>query len=385
MLTTRKAWLAMAGAVAFVGAGLMAPAIAAAATGDVSPGKALVKGHEYLVVANYPHLMHVIDAQDNSVYKTCALPGRYGPGTIAVSPDGSTAYELGNHYRVIYGVDLDSCKLVFQANLAQKPAQDARSMFSLEVSKDGSELYTVIAPVEKLIDRYKVEEPQFLVYKTNAGLEAKPVRSYPMPRQTTIMRAAEDGSVYIYGPSLYKMNVKTGELQDIFKIRDWPLKNYSSPDVLYVWPARDDVNHNFWVLYTAERYRDGKRDAAHTEAVYGYVSVNLKTGKVERKDFGPIVEIYFSATFAPQDRNTLYGVLSRLTKYDVKQQKLVKAVSLAHTYYEVTVSNDGKKLFLTSCFNDVSVRDANTLEEIQNIKLAGGDQAIGGAQIFIRG
>ena len=32
-----------------------------------------------MIVANYPNQLHVLDLATDSLYKTCDLPGRFGP------------------------------------------------------------------------------------------------------------------------------------------------------------------------------------------------------------------------------------------------------------------------------------------------------------------
>src|SRR3546814_184637 len=121
-------------------------------------GPALQPGHEYMVVSNYPNNLHLVDIQTDKLYKTCTLPDAYGPGTVQMAPDKKTAYILNNHYADIYGVDLDSCKLVFHAALAQQPGERARSMFAIAVSPDGKEIYSVANPTKMGLDNYDVQE-----------------------------------------------------------------------------------------------------------------------------------------------------------------------------------------------------------------------------------
>ena len=172
---------------------------------------ALNAGHEYMVTTNYPNNLHVIDLQTDTLYKSCELPDAFGPGTIQLSPDRKTAYVLNNHYADVYGIELDSCKQVFHASITQQPGEKARSMFAFTVSHDGKELYTIANPTRMLNDRYEVQAPRLDVYATDAGASAKPVRSFPAPRQLTIMQSGDDGTLYVAGADVYKVNVKTGK------------------------------------------------------------------------------------------------------------------------------------------------------------------------------
>ncbi|WP_277051965.1 quinohemoprotein amine dehydrogenase subunit beta [Zestomonas thermotolerans] len=346
-------------------------------------GKALVKGHEYMAVTNTPNNLHLIDLKTESVYKTCEMPDRFGPGTLFISPDKTRAYVLNNNYRDIYGVELDTCKQVFHARLAQKAGEDARSMFSFTVSADGKELYAVANPMQRAIDHYVVGEPRMQVYSTDAGLDAKPLRSFPVPRQSYVMQAADDGSLYLAGPDIYKIDPKTGERTVALASRNWQRPGYSAPDVLYFWPHQQP-NRDFTLLYTAARFADEKQDPETAEYLYGYMNINLKTGKTEVRDFAPLTELYFTGLRSPKDPNLMYGVLNRLTKYDIAKQQLIKAQELDHSYYCIAFNHAGDKVYLAGTFNDIGIHDAESLEKIGSIKLPGGDMAVSTTQVFIR-
>ncbi|MFC5695214.1 quinohemoprotein amine dehydrogenase subunit beta [Pseudomonas sp. GCM10022186] len=371
-----KAIASLATAVAGLALGANAWAVSEA-------GPALKTGHEYLIATNYPNNLHVVDLATDSLYKTCRLPDAFGPGTAMMAPDNKTAFILNNHFGDLYGVDLDDCKTVFHAKLSHKPGEKVRSMFSFALSPDGKELYTTVNPTEMRSDHYVVKQPRLEVYDTSAGLDAKPVRSFPMPRQVYLMRAADDGSLFVAGPDIYKMDVKTGKYEVAVPGRNWQRPNYSAPDVLYFWPHQTPY-HEFSMLYTTARFKDEKQDLATADFIYGYVSIDLKTGKATVQDFAPLTELYFTGLRSPKDPNQMFGVLNRLAKYDIKEQKLIKAANLEHSYYCVAFNAKGSKLYLAGTFNDIAVFDPDSLEKIKNIKLPGGDMAITTTQVFVR-
>jgi quinohemoprotein amine dehydrogenase beta subunit len=352
-----------------------------AALADTGP--ALQSGHEYMVVGNYPNNLHVIDTQTDKVYKTCSMPDAFGPGTVQIAPDNKTAYTLNNHYGDIYGVDLDSCKQVFHAALAQQPGERARALFSIAISPDGKEIYSVVNPTQLGLDHYKVQAPRLQVYAADGGLAAKPVRSFPAPRQVTVMQTGADGTLYMAGADIYKVDVHTGKVGVAVPSRNWKRPLYSPPDVLYAW-SQQHYSRDFTILYTAAKFKDEQQDMATAEFVYGFFNIDLVTGKTETVDFAPLTEIYFTGMRSPKDKNLIYGVLNRLTKYDIKQQKLLAVGELDHSYYLVSLNKSGSKVYLTGTFNDVAVYDADSLKKLTNIELPGGDMAIASAQIFIR-
>ena len=177
--------------------------------------------------------------------------------------------------------------------------------------------------------------------------------------------------------------MNTGKFTVAIPARNWKRPLYSPPDVLYAWPQQTPTG-DFTTLYTAVKFKDEKQDMATAEFVYGFMNIDLATGKGEAVDFAPLTEIYFSAMRSPKDPNLIYGVLNRLTKYDIKQQKLLEVGELDHSYYCVALNKAGSKVYLSGTFNDVAVYDADSLKKLSSIKLPGGDMALATSQIFTR-
>lgn len=345
--------------------------------------KALKAGHEYMIVANYPNQLHVLDLATDKLYKTCDLPGRFGPGALQVAPDKKTAYVLNNGYEDIYGIDMDSCKVKFHANMALKPKERTKSIYAFALSYDGKELYTVQNPTILERDHYRVQPTRLAVYDTSSGLKAKPTRVLPSPRIVTAMQVGKDGGLYMAGADIYKMDVQTGKYEVAIPSRNWQRERYVQPDVLNVWAVQTPTK-DFTILYTTARFQEGSEDLNTADWIYGYFNINLETGVTETKDFGPITEIYFTGTRSPKDPNIMYGVLNRLAKYDIEKKTLLKAAELDHSYYCITVNQTGSKIYLAGTNNHVAVYDGDTLEHLNTITLPGGDMSTTTAQVFVR-
>lgn len=364
-------------------AGAATPATPGASATAANESRALQAGSEYLMVPSYPSYLNIVDLASASVYKTCKLPGKYGPGLSQISPDRRTAYLLSDRFGTIYGIDLDSCKVTFSAQMSLAPNERAKSIMSFTVSQDGKEIYAVQNPTTIHRDHYRVGEPRFVVYDAAAGQNAKPVRMFPAPRQAYIMRTADDGSVFLAGPNIYKVDVKTGAMTVAVPIRDWQRPSHAPLDVLYFWPVQTP-DHFFTLLYTTAKYTDDKKDLATAEPQYGMISIDLKTGAADVREFGPLTELYFTGLRSPKDRNVIYGLLHRLARYDISAQKLVQAVDLEHTYYTLLTNQDGSRLYLTGTLNDIAIYDAESMTKVGNVTLPGGDMGAGTGQVFVR-
>ncbi|PLX38441.1 MAG: quinohemoprotein amine dehydrogenase subunit beta [Hyphomicrobiales bacterium] len=338
---------------------------------------------DYLVTITKPGNLYVIDAADRSVTKECKLDFNVIPAIIAMSPDNSIAYILGDRWGGVFGVNIDSCETVFSANQSYDDVR-SRVIGSLAVSKDGKEIYTIRNRTRILVDRYEVLDPELVVYDSSAGLDAKPIRTFPAPRRMTIMATDRKGKLYVGGHELYEIDPATGATSVKIANASWDRPTYSPPDVLAFWPVGTQ-NDEFLLLYSAAKFANDKREEI-ADFVWGYESVNLTTGESQIADFASFEVIMFSAVRNPKAPNELYGVYTQLSKHDLEKNELVKRVDLPHTYYCVNISSDGKEIYVGGTNDDIGVYDASTLERIGEVRLpSGGDMAAGTMHVISRG
>jgi len=337
---------------------------------------------DFMVVVNRPNNMRLIDLQQRKVVNTCELPGDFGPGTVAMSPDNRTAYVLTNRFENVYGVDVDSCEIRFSAIQSQGDER-VKTIGSIAVSPDGKELYTHQNPTRLLIDRYEVQESRIAVYDTSAGLNAMPVRTFPAPRQITIMAVGDDGTLYMGGRDIFAMNVQTGETSVALASQsvDDPLE--SPRDSLTLWPI-GGVSNEMVRMYSAARYQDESQDMETADWVWGFERIDLATGEAEDAVFGPLEVVLFSGMARPSDPNQFFGVLTQLKKFDVATQTELQSVDLEHSYYCINFATDGQEIYLAGTFNDIAVYDPDTLEKLANIQLPGGDMSLANTRVFSR-
>ena len=338
--------------------------------------------HDYMAVTNRPNQLHLIDLATQKIVRSCELPGRYGSGTLQISHDKRTAFVLSNQFENIYGVDLDTCKSAFSAVQSEGDVR-IKTIAAFAVSADDKELYVHQNPSHLLRDRYEVLDSRVAVYRIADGLEAKPVRTFPAPRQVIIAQTGKDGTLYLAGQDIYAMNPKTG----VYKVKLASLTStdprYGPKDVLSIWPIGQQSGELIR-MYTAPRYTDAARTPEKAEVMWGYERVDLATGAAEARDFGPLEVMLFSGMTRPGKRNEFYAALTQLKRYDVAKQQALKTADLEHSYYCVNFSSDGSKVYLGGTFNDIAIYNADSLEKIGNIQLPGGDMALTTAQVFSR-
>lgn len=338
--------------------------------------------HDFMVVANRPNNVHLIDLDERKVVRTCQLPGKYGSGTVAMAPDKRTAYVLTNQFENVYGVNMDTCEITFSAMQSEGNVR-VKSMGAVAVSPDGTEVYTHQNPVRLMPDHYEVMDAQLAVYRVADGLKAKPVRTFPAPRQILLLAPGADGTLYMGGQDVFAMDVKTGKYSVKIPSLHATDPRYGPKDVLSIWPI-GSVSNEFIRMYSAPRFTDDTRNPDTAQLVWGYERVDLQTGEAEARDFGPLEVVLFSGMTRPGNRNEFFAVLTQLKKYDVAQQKEIASVDLDHSYYCINFATDGAEVYLAGTFNDIAIYDPDTLAKRGNIQLPGGDMALATSQVFAR-
>jgi len=340
----------------------------------------LKKDRDYLAVVSKKNELHIVDSKTEKLYKTCNLEGEYSTGGLVLSPDGNIMYVLQDGWGAVYGYDMNTCKNVFSAKFYSDNIK-AISAMSFNVSNDGKELYTISNPVKKHSDSYEVMDPIFSIYNTDAGLNAQPIKSFKAPRQITMLATAKDGNLFAAGPDLYRIYPHEEKIEVAAKLRGWNKPNYSVPDILAFWPIGRNSNE-FLLMYIAAKFKDAKQDANTAEYMWGAVRTDLETNEVDISDFAPVETVMFTGMTSPKDSNLLYGVLTDLTKFDRKEQKVIKRVDLDHTYYCINFSTDGSTIYLGAAQNKIAVYDPDTLEKLNTIVLPDGDAGVGTLQVF---
>jgi len=345
------------------------------ATGLAGGATAAAAGDLILTGAK-PDRVFVIDAATRSVRSEFHVPGANGQiGTIVPSPDGRLAYVLVNRMESIVGIDLSDGHEVFRADLST-PGERVKALFAFTVTPDGKELIAYEVPTKLLPSEYQVEEPRFAVFRTNAGLKAKPVRRYPAQRRIHMLLMRPDGkSFYALGFDLYEYDVKSGALLGTRGIQKWQLPAHSQPDLLAFWPVTEPSG-----VFTSPLYSEEQR-AGTAAPMTALMSLDVATGALDYRDFEPLSALIFSTVLSP-DRKTAYGVYSTLTKVDVEGRKLAARVPLDHTFYSVNIATDGREVYIGGAMCDIGFYDAVSLEKKAMLKLPGcADQSVASLRV----
>ncbi|OMH29055.1 quinohemoprotein amine dehydrogenase subunit beta [Motiliproteus sp. MSK22-1] len=371
LIEKRRLGLVLAGALAIsvLASGCSSTQHHADASGSVS-GTESAKGesHEYLLTVTRPNNLHVIDMESHHITRSCDIPGSFG-GQISLSPDNRTAYILSNGMENVYGLNIETCEQVFSAIQSTADVK-VKTFVSIAVSSDGAELYTVQNPVRRLKDEFKVMSPVLAVFNTEDGLNARPVRTFPVDRRITTIAAAANGEVFLGGGDLKAINPKTGEIRMVSALQSEDRPRWLTPDAFAMFNLGEQANEYILPYVTAE-FADDTMNFETAAWWWGMNRVDLATGKNQRMEFAPFEFIIFNLVADPNDKNIVYGAFNTISKHDVKNKKVLGVKDLDHTYYNINISGDGQRLYIGGTSSDISIHDHESLEKIGSIQLPG--------------
>lgn len=328
---------------------------------------------DYLLTATKPDRLVLVDPAARKVERTFTLrDGAPGPGLIAPSPDGRVAYVVVNRWESITGIDLDSGKEVFRADLSAPPERS--KAVAIEVSPDGKELFVYESAVEIASDEYHVKDTRIAVYRTADGLAAKPARTFPAPRRTSLLMFSKDGAkLYALSWDLVALDPATGKELGRQPVRKRARAGFGEPDVIDMWPQWE-ASGVFITPYSVMRTDVPPTDPSAAQT--GLLALDLQTGELTMEEFENFTKVIFSGVVNPVRRDEVYMVYATLTKLDRKTNKVVKRVDTDHTYYAMNVASDGKEIYLGGAMSDIGVYSTDSLKRLAVIPLPGGaDQA----------
>lgn len=340
---------------------------------------------DYLVTAARPDLVFVVDAKERKVVKTHKIPNTArgnSPITLVPSRDGKVAYVIHNRWETVSGIDLESGKEVFRAELSEGEDVRGKAPFAMDLSPDGKELAVFVNPTRLLPGEYQVLDPYIAVYRTDAGIDAKPARKLPTPRRvSTLAYSAKGDSLYAFSWDMLRLDPQTGAVKGKHPWRSWQRPNRGEPDTLAVWPQWEQTNVFATPFYVAATDKAADDPAALRAGIW---TLDLEKDTVRYKEFEDASVVLFSSAVNPVRRNEVYTVYTQLTRTDMETGKMDR-VDLDHTYYNVNVSSDGAELYIGGTVGDIAVYDSRTLKRIGNIRTPNeGDQVLTSLRIFTR-
>ncbi len=337
---------------------------------------------DYMVVGSRPNRLHVIDLAARQVQHTYPIPGNGFISIITLPKDGKIAYVLTNRNESIAGIDLDTGKQVFRADMSE-PGVRVKSMMAMAVSQDGKQIFVHQIPTRMKKNEYEVMPTRIAVYNTADGINAKPVRVFPAPRRIGMLATSSASNrFFALGWDMYAFDAGTGKIDKTFPLRNWKREGIGEPDLLAFWPQYEQTG----ILSTPYYAPRTNVEPTSPEAFQlGMLTLDLEAESMAVAEVANAETAIFSSVVNPTNKSEVFAVMNQVTKIDLAAKKIVKQAPADRSYYAINISSDGKELYLGGATELVSVYDSETLKKIGEIVMPGGhDQGTSTLRIIQR-
>jgi len=314
----------------------------------IGPG-VFAKDYIYVPVTN---ALQVIDCETDTVVET--IPYNDYIVSAAYSPDGSRYYL--NAWHSVYAIDTKTNKLIDTYRFSSELSKT--DVFGIAVSQDGKKLYlsTWIVKKKPNVPKLNVMPPHLAVFDLE---KEKIVKAYPIPSWAAgVLTLRNDpDNIILFGLDIHKLNLKTGELEKLAGLQH-PEKGEEFKNALAIWNTNSPGDHGIFVIpyYTADSL--------------GYLFIDRNNGDISTLK-GEDIFFEYAAVLSP-DKKYIYAVMDELVKVDRATGKTLKMTPVKMgTCYTLSMSSDGRKLYVGPAGPDMSVYDAETLDLLSVIPLDG--------------
>jgi quinohemoprotein amine dehydrogenase beta subunit len=323
---------------------------------------------DVLLTATRPNLLYAIDGQTGETLNILKVPGQTtGSWTLLPSPDNRRVYLTTDNHETVLGLDLATGDTVFRAELGEGLVQ-ARSFYGHDLNSDGSRLFVQVNPVRRLLDQIQVLDNEVLVFDTGAGLNAKPLRRFKVPRRIQgLMTSADDHSLFLLGRDFYRVDTVSGELLETLPVNGWQIKNRSPADMGGHWISFENSGVHTQALFSVHTDRDPRTLEAYQTSI---AQLDRRTGKLKVFDFESTAHLIFATTTSAK-RPEVFGVYNSLVKIDSEVGRTLQRVPLEATYYAVNTSPDGERVYIGGGGCKVAAHKASDLSRIWGYELPG--------------
>lgn len=337
---------------------------------------------DYLLTVTRPNTLHVVDVAARKVARSIGIPGDGIPTGIVLPEDGKTAYVLTNRFESIVGIDLDSGRQVFRADMSEGDLR-IKSMFGLAVSRDGRRLYVHQIPTRLKLSEYESLDTRIAVYDTADGIGARPVKTFPAPRRISVLApGAGPERVVALGWDLYVFDAARGVIDKTFPLRNWQRPGIGEPDILNMWYQYEQTGILSTPYFAPNT--EARPDAPDAVKV-GIMTFDLAREEMAVAEVGNAESAIFSSVVNPVRRDEVFTVMNQIFRIDLAEKKLTQRLDLDQTYYAINISSDGKELYVGGALDKISVYDTATLAKIGEIQMPGGaDQSLASMRMVRR-
>jgi DNA-binding beta-propeller fold protein YncE len=321
-----------------------------------------------IFVGVYPSGVAVLDEATGQLQGQIPLKNGLA-GSITLSTDRTKLIVINSRTEGIEVIDIKSRQVVDTFKLSAGNRQ-VRLRRNPAVHPDGVRLFSVIVASVKQVDRFTMENPQIVTIDLR---EKKITKSLELPREYSgngLMRVSPDGkTLFFIFRDILMIDVDSFKIVGKIDLRDRPMipgTGYLDLGTSY---ETFDQPGKLYYLFTSA-------DPATNQKIQGIAQLNLVTKSLDFFETNP--DVALSGFAVSPDGKRAYGVradarYNEFYVYDLEAKRLIKRLEYAgRSRTTLSISSDGKNLYLAGAGSTIDYVDAETLAPIgKHIDLPG--------------
>jgi hypothetical protein len=187
-----------------------------------------------------------------------------------------------------------------------------------------------------------------------------------MPLGILNLQPIEGGKrLYAMGRNLYDIDTATLTLKRIIPLDPPAMTGEGQIMINAEWVhAESAAGMSAYPYYTT--------DPITNRVMTGLMTLDDKDGTVDHFEYGPPInnQFGFSAALTP-DRKRAFVTMNKFFEIDMGKRRIARVMDYGKTYYAVTVSSDGKKVYISSSGATLTELDADSLAVTRSVELPG--------------
>lgn len=351
----------------------------------LSAGSALLAGDAAAIpsgglcyMGTWPHHVLVMDERKEAVIDRIELKTGV-PFGLMLSADRKKLYATTIEQSGIETIDLATNKVVDSFVLDSGNRKERLAAYAIDT--DGKYLYSIVAPTVKQIDRFDIEQAQFITVDL---AQHKIVRRVDYPKDLDVygvtglwgsynggLRISPDGKfLYLFRENILVFDTANFKLVEKIDLAKPSFPGMDNVSINLVDDAYQNPNLVVSLFVSSDPF-------VHKPA-FGLATVNLDTRNVDFTPVGPYTSGLMGLFLSP-DQSTGYTVsitgqgATRRTEFwaiDMNTKKLIKQVEFhGRRRFNFALSPSGKSLYIYVAGFEVDCYDAKTLQHTKTVDM----------------
>ena len=323
-----------------------ATAVAPAKAGTTGTAAAKpVAGRDYFYYVGYG-VIQVIDGSTDAIVADIKMDGWLRES--ALTADKKFLYVTAKRH-LIHKVDLMQNAVVKTIDVNGGGSE--RFIYGFDVTADGKTAYAAMLSRSTNGGEVVIGKPVVAQVDLETGAI---LRSLEVPwGVASLTTVKNDSMVYAIGKDLYKIDVSAKAMK---VAETWPMYE-KQMNFLPFWNYAWENGGVFMANY-------------YTPELMGLLAIDKATGVINDTPLNGMPVFAYSVIYSP-DKKKAYGVMDELNVIDV-ENKTYGPVAVNHegTCYGVSVTSDGKKVYMGGGGSTLTIYDTATLKPIKVLQMA---------------